>query len=139
VLLDPADGWRSTYWKLRRRGSFDFPVLSVAAAVRTRADGTVEEARIVLGAVASCPIVAAEAGSYLVGKRLTDAVVAETARLAAAPAKPMDNTDFVLHWRKRVAAEFVTYALRELRGDDTSSDRLRTTQTPSLISLPRSG
>ena len=25
-------GWRSTYWKLRRRGSFDFPVASVAAA-----------------------------------------------------------------------------------------------------------
>src|SRR3984893_1954068 len=27
VLLDPLHGWRSTYWKLRRRGSFDFPVL----------------------------------------------------------------------------------------------------------------
>jgi hypothetical protein len=30
----------------------------------------------------------------------------------------MDNTDFVLHWRKRVTREFVTYALRELRGED---------------------
>ena len=27
-------GWKSTYWKLRSRGSFDFPVLSVAAAAR---------------------------------------------------------------------------------------------------------
>ena len=26
-------GWRSTYWKLRRRGSFDFPILGVAAAL----------------------------------------------------------------------------------------------------------
>src|SRR5207249_10743076 len=34
VLLDSLHGWKSTYWKLRRRGSFDFPVLSVAAAVR---------------------------------------------------------------------------------------------------------
>ena len=34
VTLDPAAGWKSCYWKLRRRGSFDFPVLSVAAAVR---------------------------------------------------------------------------------------------------------
>src|SRR5207249_2507473 len=23
VLLDSCDGWKSTYWKLRRRGSFD--------------------------------------------------------------------------------------------------------------------
>ena len=34
VLLDSLNGWKSTYWKLRRRGSFDFPVLSVAAAAR---------------------------------------------------------------------------------------------------------
>src|SRR5262249_52800510 len=31
VDVPPLDGWRSAYWKLRRRGSFDFPVLSVAA------------------------------------------------------------------------------------------------------------
>jgi hypothetical protein len=35
----------------------------------------------------------------------------------------MDNTDFVLHWRKRVVREFVTYALRELRGDDLRETR----------------
>ena len=37
---------------------------------------------------------------------------------AAQPARPMDNTDFTLVWRKRVTREFVSYALRELRGDD---------------------
>jgi hypothetical protein len=37
----------------------------------------------------------------------------------------MDNTDFTLHWRKRVTAEFVSWALRELRGDDLSAERLR--------------
>ena len=56
VHLPDADGWRSAYWKLRRRGSFDFPVLSVAAAAKIADDGTVESARIVLGAVASRPI-----------------------------------------------------------------------------------
>jgi 4-hydroxybenzoyl-CoA reductase subunit beta len=38
VSLPDMDGWRSTYWKLRRRGSFDFPVLGVAAAVRASKD-----------------------------------------------------------------------------------------------------
>jgi len=33
VVLPPAEGWRSAYLKLRRRGAFDFPILGVAAAV----------------------------------------------------------------------------------------------------------
>src|SRR4051812_9115842 len=105
------DGWRSTYWKLRRRGSFDFPVLSVAAAVKTTRDGVVEDARIVLGAVASQPVVAADAAALLRDGLLTDERIADTAQRAAQPARPMDNTDFTLHWRKRMTAAFVTYAL----------------------------
>lgn len=124
VLLPNATGWRSVYWKLRRRGSFDFPVLSVAAAVKLGKDATVEEARIVLGAVASRPMPADDAAAALVGKSLRDdAVVASAADAAFVHAKPMDNTDFVLHWRKRVVREFVTYALRELRGDDMRETR----------------
>ena len=123
VLLPPAAGWRSVYWKLRRRGSFDFPVLSVAAAIKPGAGGAVEAARIVLGAVASRPMDAADAAAKLIGKSLTDDAIADAADAAYAHAKPMDNTDFVLHWRKRVVREFVTYALRELRGDDMRETR----------------
>jgi 4-hydroxybenzoyl-CoA reductase subunit beta len=118
VHLPDATGWRSAYWKLRRRGSFDFPVLSVAAAAQIGADGSVEDARIVLGAVASQPIDATAAAAVLTGQRLTDEVIAAAADAAAKPAKPMDNTDFDLTWRKRVMKDVVTYALRELRGDD---------------------
>ena len=128
VKLGPASGWRSTYWKLRRRGSFDFPVLSVAAAAKLSADGTVEDARIVLGAVASSPQVADAAAETLVGKKLTDSVIVEAGGIASKPAKPMDNTDFTLHWRKKVASEFVGYALRELRGDDMRETRIRIAQ-----------
>jgi 4-hydroxybenzoyl-CoA reductase subunit beta len=118
VQIPSMDGWRSVYWKLRRRGSFDFPVLSVAAAAKFADDGTVTAARIVLGAVASRPIDASAAAASIVGQRLTDDVIAEAAGTAARPAKPMDNTDFDLTWRKRVMKDVVTYALRELRGDD---------------------
>lgn len=126
VLLDDAGGLRSTYWKLRRRGSFDFPVLSAAAAIRLADDGrTVEHARIVLGAVGSRPRLAPEAADRIVGRELTDAVIEEASTEAARVAKPMDNTDFTLHWRKRVASEFVGHALRELRGDDMRAARSR--------------
>jgi 4-hydroxybenzoyl-CoA reductase subunit beta len=123
VHLPRSDGWRSTYWKLRRRGSFDFPVLSVAAAVRLSRNGSVEDARIVLGAVASRPVEAPDAAAALVGNLLSDAAISNVAERAAQPARPMDNTDFTLLWRKRVTREFVTYALRELRGDDMARAR----------------
>jgi 4-hydroxybenzoyl-CoA reductase subunit beta len=110
-------GVRSTYWKLRRRGSFDFPVLSVAAWVRLRADGLVEEARIILGSVASRPVMAS-ASRRLVGSRLTDTLIQEVAEESSRIAKPLDNTDFQLGWRKKAASHLVTGALKELRGDD---------------------
>jgi 4-hydroxybenzoyl-CoA reductase subunit beta len=123
VLLDSLHGWRSTYWKLRRRGSFDFPVLSVAAAARISENGVVEDARIVIGSAASRPLVAAEAAKSLVGRALSTDSIAEAAVLAARIAKPLDNTDFDMSWRKKVAGEFVTCALRELRGDDVRGER----------------
>ena len=86
-------------------------------------DGTVESLRIVLGAVASSPMNCTAAADSLIGKKLTDGAIEEAAAEASKLAKPMDNTDFTLHWRKRVAAEFVSYALRELRGDDMSAMR----------------
>ena len=127
ILTEVAipEGWTSSYWKLRRRGSFDFPVLGVAAAVKRAKDGTVEAARIALGAAASRPFLVDKAGEFLKGRRLTDEVIAEAAALAASRAKPMDNTDLDLYWRKDVAADFAAYALREVRGDDMRETRVR--------------
>lgn len=130
ILLDPLEGWKSAYWKLRRRGSFDFPVLSVAAALRLSPQGVVEEARIVMGSVASRPLVASAAADSLVGGRLDPDSIAEAAALAARIARPLDNTDFAMTWRKKVAVEMVTYALRELRGDDVCAERNALTRNP---------
>jgi len=133
VLLDSCEGWRSTYWKLRRRGSFDFPVLSVAAAVLLSSKGMVVEARIVVGSVACLPLLAGEAARSLAGRPLDEESIAQAATLAARIAKPLDNTDFDMTWRKRVTAEFVTCALRELRGDDMRGERLLLTRHSSSL------
>lgn len=120
VRLGPPAGWRSTYWKLRRREAFDFPVLSLAAAVQLAPDGTVLAARMAFGAVASRPVVS-PAADGLVGAPLTDEAIERAADDAARVAKPLDNTDFSLGWRKRVARAYVVGALRELRGDDPAT------------------
>ncbi|MDQ6829092.1 MAG: FAD binding domain-containing protein [Gemmatimonadota bacterium] len=112
--LPAVDGWRATYHKLRRRGAFDFPVLGVAARVDFAGDGTVTAARIVLGAVASYPQVIDAAADAIVGSKLDATTIGAAADAAYRPAKPMDNTDFTLGWRKEMVRVYVQRALQEL-------------------------
>jgi CO/xanthine dehydrogenase FAD-binding subunit len=124
VLLPEAGAWRSSYWKLRRRGAFDFPVASVAAALALDEDRVID-ARLVLGGVASRPLSLRSAERLLRGERLTDDAVTAAADAAYDVAKPMDNTDFDLVWRKRMVRTLATCALREARGDDMREARWR--------------
>jgi 4-hydroxybenzoyl-CoA reductase subunit beta len=115
IVLPAADDVRSVYLKLRRRGSFDFPVLGVAAALWMDGD-RVREARIVLGAVASLPREAPEAARLLVDERLTAEVIDRAADAAYRPAKPLDNTDLTHPYRKKMTRVYVARALRRLAG-----------------------
>ena len=111
IILPPADGWRSVYLKLRRRGSFDFPILGVAVALRTADDGTVQDAHITLGAVASHPVEATDAAALLIGQHLTPETINAAAALAAKRAKPLDNADLSMNYRKQMATVYVRRAL----------------------------
>jgi CO/xanthine dehydrogenase FAD-binding subunit len=112
-----AEHCRSSFWKLRRRGSIDFAVLSAAAALWTDG-GVITRARLVLGAVASSPSTAEEAEAFLTGKEPTAEVLAEAARLARKSATPFDNTDFQAQWRGVMVARYAEAALREAAGLD---------------------
>ena len=114
VRLPGPNGWDAVYHKLRRRGSFDFPVLGVAAWIQWKGKH-VADARIVLGGVASYPQEIPEAGAALKGAPLSDESVAAAAEAAYRPSKPMDNTDFDLSWRKQMTRVYVTRAIEELR------------------------
>ena len=119
IRLPEHEGWKMNYKKLRRRDSIDFPILGVATALRLESSGSkgatldCAEIRIVLGAVASAPLRAYEAEKMLVGERLTTERIAAAAQLAAKLAKPMDNTDMTLGFRKKMVTRFVEEALKE--------------------------
>lgn len=114
IILPPPDGWRSVYLKLRRRGSFDFPILGVAAALRFADDGTVADARLTLGAVASHPVEATEATGQLIGQRLTPDLISSVAASAAKRAKPLNNADLTINYRKQVTPIYIRRALSSL-------------------------
>jgi 4-hydroxybenzoyl-CoA reductase subunit beta len=114
IMLPPAGGLRATYVKFRRRGAIDFPLLGVAAAVRTDADGTCTEARLVLGAVATAPLPVPQAAELLVGVALTEETITAAADAAMSATKPMDALDLPLAYRRRMVKVHVVRALREL-------------------------
>jgi 4-hydroxybenzoyl-CoA reductase subunit beta len=113
IRLARPDGWRGSYRKLRRRGAFDFPVLSVGAAVQREGD-LVTDARLVLGGVSSAPLRLTRAEEALRGRPLNPSAVEEAAGAAAAASRPMDNTDFSFLWRKQMTTLFVAATLRDL-------------------------
>jgi xanthine dehydrogenase YagS FAD-binding subunit len=92
----PAGPWtrRSLYRKVRDRDSYDFALASAAVALDLAPDGTVREARVGLGGLASKPWRAHEAEDALRGQRLDEAMAARAAEAAFASAVTQEGNAF---------------------------------------------
>lgn len=108
--------WRNAYLKLRRRGSFDFPILGVAATMATDERGECRHASVVLTAVASAPKVINEAAALLQGKKVTLELIDAVAEFAAKAAHPLDNADLDYWYRKKMAKVYTQRALAQVAG-----------------------
>src|SRR5215216_6621346 len=106
IQLPPAAGWRAVYKKLRRRGAFDFPVLGVAARIDGEEGGPVQSARVVLGGIAPAPLEVEAAGAALTGSTLNDETISAAAEACYLRARPLDNTDHLMNYRKQMARPF---------------------------------
>lgn len=67
--------------------------MSVASAYRVK-DGVVEDARIVLGAVAPIPLRAKKAEAYVNGKTITPELAEEAAEIALEGAMPLSKNAY---------------------------------------------
>jgi 4-hydroxybenzoyl-CoA reductase subunit beta len=114
IQLPPLNGWRASYQKLRRRGAFDFPVLGVAAWLQVDTAGLVKDAKLVLGGIAPSPVEVEEAGDALIGNTFDEEHIQAAAEAAYVKARPLDNTDFVMNWRKQMTRQYTLRALKEL-------------------------
>jgi 4-hydroxybenzoyl-CoA reductase subunit beta len=117
IHLPPTNGWRASYQKLRRRGAFDFPVLGVAAWIHYgtgSGSDRVSDAKIVLGAIAPSPIEVNEAAQVLIGQPFDEEHIHAAAEACYIKARPLDNTDFVMNWRKQMARQYTLRALEEI-------------------------
>jgi 4-hydroxybenzoyl-CoA reductase subunit beta len=123
-------GRKSTYVKLARRGSFDFPVLGVAATLDLDAQGVCHAASLVLTAVASTPVYI-DAEALLKGRKITAELIEAVGESAAKDAHPVDNVDMDYWYRKRMTKVYTKRALARLAG-------LETKPAKSTAGTPRS-
>jgi xanthine dehydrogenase YagS FAD-binding subunit len=86
-------GTRSTYLKVRDRESYEFALVSVAAAV-TMSDGVLSWVRLALGGVATKPWRAREAEQLLIGQAPSDELFMAAADVALREAMPLPQNAF---------------------------------------------
>jgi xanthine dehydrogenase YagS FAD-binding subunit len=98
------------YLKVRDRASYAFALVSVAAAVDRRPDGSVRDARIALGGVAPKPWRTKAAERHLTGSRLSRETIDEASRLCVAGAQPIRDNAFKVRLAERAVARAIELA-----------------------------
>jgi xanthine dehydrogenase YagS FAD-binding subunit len=96
---------RSSYRKVRTRGSWDFALVSVALALHYGEDGSIAAARVVLGGVAPYPWRAVAAEKVLAGKKPDAAVAAAAAAAALEGASPLRDNAYKVQMAKGAVEE----------------------------------
>ena len=91
---------RSTYLKVRDRASFEFAVVSVAAALRLE-DGVIVDARLAAGGVAPVPWRLGASAAALVGRAPDAATFAIAGDLAIEGAQPLADNGFKIELLRR--------------------------------------
>ncbi len=102
---------RSLYLKFRDRRSYEFALVSVAAAVQVR-DGLLTEVRVALGGVATKPWRARRAEAQLIGAPATAQAFAEAATAELGTATVREHNAFKDELAQRAMFRALTTALR---------------------------
>lgn len=98
---------RSRYVKVRDRASFEFALVSVAAALEI-VGGVVRDVRLALGGVAPKPWRASAAESELRGRQLSAPAIEAASRAAVLGATPREHNGFKVELVRRVLASTLT-------------------------------
>ena len=112
-LPERMAGYSGMYRKLRLRGSIDYPLAGVAAALKKNAQGLIEDARVAITGVNPAPLLVNEARHALAGRPLNDHAAAVVGELAARVAKPLTTSLLTPEYRREMIR---VYAKRAVLG-----------------------
>ncbi len=110
----PAPGHRAAgaYEKLRVREGMDFPMAGVAVIVKRNRSGTIEQAKMVLGAVGPSPIEVPRAARLLEGHKPTEDLFQSVSREVVDRAQPVGNIAMDASYRRKMVGVLAKRALR---------------------------
>ena len=111
VLPPPGGNLRSSYTKVRTRGSWDFALGGVAMALGIEGS-RVQAARVVLSGAAPVPWRAVEAERILAGARVDEAVARRAAKAALRAAEPLEHNA----WKVGLLGNLIVASALELTG-----------------------
>jgi xanthine dehydrogenase YagS FAD-binding subunit len=106
VILPPAvAGQKSSYKKIRARGSWDFAMAGIALAVSFRPDKKVATARVVFSGVAPIPWRSLNVEQAIIGQRLDAKTMAKAAEAAVLGAHPLEQNAYKVEMVKGLVTE----------------------------------
>ena len=106
VILPPAvAGQKSSYKKIRARGSWDFAMAGLALAVTLRPDKKVATARVVFSGVAPIPWRSLNVEQAIIGQRLDTKTLAKAADAAVLGARPLAQNAYKIEMVKGLITE----------------------------------
>ena len=117
IRIPPSGhGAAGVYEKLRVREGMDFPMAGVAVMVKRIPNGTIEQAKVVLGAVGSSPAEVPKAATLLEGNKPTDDLLQSVSREAVDRALAVGNLAMNASFRRKMVGVLVKRALRRTLG-----------------------
>ncbi len=116
-----SDDEHGTFIKLGLRRAQAISVVNIAAILELHRDAIVK-ARLTYGSVAPTIVRAPEVEKYLVGKSLTDEVIAAAGELAINAAKPIDDVRGTAEYRSEMMRIVTRRALRQIRDGSERAD-----------------
>jgi len=111
LLPERTAGYRGAYRKLRLRGSIDYPLAGVAAALKNNAQGLIEDARVAITGVNPAPLLVHEARHALAGKQCNELAAAVVGELAARVAKPLTTSALTPEYRREMIRVYAKRAV----------------------------
>jgi 4-hydroxybenzoyl-CoA reductase beta subunit len=109
----PGPGNGHAYRRLSYRSAIEYPAVAVGASVTT-SDHTIQDARIVVGAISNAPLLLAQASESLKGKETTDRAALERAAIMArdnASVFVVNNVNSPVEYRQQMIAVLARRAL----------------------------
>lgn len=114
VVPNQAARSAGVYLKLTKRNAMDLPIVGVAVLVTMNPNnGTCQESKIVLGAVAPTPMRAKRAERELMGRKLDDAVIEKAAQSASREAKPRSTIRGSEEYKREMVKVLTRQAIKQ--------------------------